>query len=71
MFLARAFRLFAYQGCMRQELQIEVDNNTTHTATPAPTTPAPVALTAQPHTDADGTRWVTPEQMKAQFPDLF
>ena len=69
-FFSRAFRLFAYRGVMRQELQIEVDNNTD--PAPAPTSPPPpAAVSSGPRVDADGTRWVSPDQMKTLFPDMF
>lgn len=69
MFLSRAFRLFAYHGVMRQELQIEVDNNTDDPP-PQPVSAAPARPSA-PRVDADDTRWVSPNEMKTLFPDLF
>jgi hypothetical protein len=68
-FFARAFRLFAYRGAMRQELQAEVENNTD--PQPAYTAPAAVAPAPAAKADSDGTRWVSPGEMKSLFPDLF
>lgn len=67
-FFARAFRLFNYRGAMRDALQAEQQK--------AEERGEPQRAAAQPtqvgsSTDAQGTRWVSPDQMKTMFPDLF
>jgi hypothetical protein len=54
---------------MRQELQIEQENNEPDEPAPAS---RPMALTSSNSTASDGERerWVTPEEMKALYPDL-
>lgn len=68
MFFVRAFRLFAYRGVMRQELEIEQANNAEREVyRPEPSAPPPPPA----HSDPGGTRWVSPHEMKALFPDMF
>lgn len=65
-FFALAYRLFAYRGAMREEAAAEARNNETPQQTPRPVS-APHAQ-AQP---VDGETWVSPDEMKTLFPDLF
>jgi hypothetical protein len=60
-FFARAFRLFAYRGSMREELLIERSNNEENSPAPRAASPQPTAQ------DDGGTRWVSPEQMLAIY----
>jgi hypothetical protein len=69
-FFSRVFRLFNYRGAMRDALQAELQEEEKRGG-PPPTdrhTPAPAA--PQP-TDSGGTKWVSPDEMKTLFPDLF
>lgn len=59
------FRLFHYRGALRDRLQAEQQE-----AEDQPTQP-PGAPRQESYTDADGTRWVSPDEMKNLFPDLF
>ena len=66
-FFARLFRLFHYRGAIRDRLQAEQEEEhqpTRHSA--AQHEPAPPA-----QVDRSGTRWVSPEEMRTLFPDLF
>lgn len=64
-FFARVFRLFHYRGALRDRLQAEQQEN--EDSPPA----APGSPRQESYTDADGTRWVSPDQMRNLFPDLF
>ena len=64
-FFARVFRLFHYRGALRDRLQAEQQD--AEQQGPPPAAPAP----AQPQVDRSGTRWVSPDEMKNLFPDLF
>lgn len=73
-FFARAFRLFNYRGAMREALLAEQHDNGAPAAAARPVEPArPVAAGgAQPSgVDADGTEWVSLDDMRTKFPDLF
>ncbi len=65
-FFARVFRLFHYRGALRDRLQAEQEADEHPAPAPQPT-PAP----SPARVDWEGTRWVSPEEMKALFPDLF
>jgi hypothetical protein len=68
-FFARVFRLFHYRGAMRDRLQAEQQDAEDNGPPPAVgASPSPVAPS---QVDADGTRWVSPHEMQALFPDLF
>lgn len=64
MFFARAYRLFAYRGSMREEAQIEARNNEQ---------PQPAAISSAPSRtpppQSGGETWVSPEQMLALYND--
>lgn len=62
MFFARAYRLFAYRGSMREEAQIEARNN----EQPQPAVSPPPSH-APPQ--SGGETWVSPEQMLALYND--
>lgn len=74
MFFARAFRLFSYRGAMREALQAEQEANepapAPHAAAPRPVTPRP-AVGEPSGVDAEGTEWVSLDDMRQRFPDLF
>lgn len=63
-FLSLAFRCFAYRGVMREQLLAEQRANEGHGPPPS-AAPAPAA-----RQDDAGAKWVSPDQMKAMFPDL-
>jgi hypothetical protein len=67
-FFARVFRLFHYRGAMRDRLQAEQEENEDGGSPSVGAAPSPVAPS---QVDADGTRWVSPDQMRNLFPDLF
>lgn len=67
-FFALAFRTFAYRGVMREELLAEQRNN--EDRGPPPTTSGPTPSRQAPAGEGDGAKWVSPEEMKAMFPDL-
>lgn len=66
MFFARAFRLFAYRGAMREELLIETRNNE-ETGPQQYSPPSVTASAAEPQQSDSATRWVSPEQMLAIY----
>ena len=66
-FFARLFRLFHYRGALRDQLQAEQEAEQVHGPTHSPPSPA----AAGPAPDRSGTRWVSPDEMKTLFPDLF
>ncbi len=63
MFFARAYRLFAYRGSMREEAQIEARNN----EQPQPAASPPPSYTPPPQ--SGGETWVSPDQMLALYND--
>lgn len=65
-FLSLAFRCFAYRGVMREELLAEQHSNEGHGPSPTSGPPSRQA----PANDDDGAEWVSPDEMKAMFPDL-
>lgn len=76
-FTSRAFRLFNYRGAMRdaltaEQMEEEKRGGRAPAASSAPT-PArqPAAPAPAQQADREGTRWVSPDEMRVLFPDLF
>lgn len=73
-FFSRVFRLFNYRGAMRDALQAEQAEEEKRGGRSASTpdyTPARTAPTPTAPADTGGTKWVSPDEMKFLFPDLF
>ena len=75
LFFTRAWRLFHRESSMRAHLEAEqAEQERGEGSGVRPVQPAPspqVHGAAAEQVDADGTRWVSPDQMKQLFPDLF
>jgi hypothetical protein len=72
-FTARAFRLFNFRGAMRDALTAEQMEEEKRGGGSAPA-PAPAAQRSAPAPvpqDPSGTKWVSPDEMRVLFPDLF
>jgi hypothetical protein len=66
-FFARLFRLFHYRGALRDRLQVEQQEAEDHGHPP----PAPTQAQTPSRVDTNGTRWVSPDEVRNLFPDLF